>query len=63
MEDRTGLIGLYASCRHARVVRANTGTTHFLCELSAHDERYPKYPRLPVLAGPGYRKTGTPRTV
>lgn len=54
MDGYTGLIGLCSNCRHARVIPAQTGVTYYRCERSAHDERYPKYPRLPVLRCPGY---------
>jgi len=31
---------------------------YVLCQLSLHDPRFPKYPRLPVLACDGYEKKG-----
>lgn len=46
--------GLCASCRHQRVVPTTRGATYSLCERSRTDERYPRYPRLPVLRCPGY---------
>jgi hypothetical protein len=52
-EDDPGAVGLCATCRHARPV--DTSRNRFwLCERSASDPRYPKYPRLPVLECPGY---------
>jgi hypothetical protein len=45
--------GLCDSCRHQRVVRNTRGSAFSLCERSKTDERYPKYPRVPVLECPG----------
>jgi len=45
--------GLCASCTHARAVEA-ARSTFFLCGLSFTDPRFPRYPRLPVLACKGY---------
>lgn len=47
-------VGLCASCRHARIVRSAKGSRFYLCELSAVDERFAKYPRLPVLSCDGH---------
>jgi hypothetical protein len=46
--------GLCASCRHAREVVSGKGSGFVLCELSRTDRRFPRYPRLPVLACAGY---------
>ena len=40
--------GLCDRCRHQRIVRTSRGSTFSLCERSRTDERFPKYPRLPV---------------
>jgi hypothetical protein len=49
--------GLCASCAHARAV--STPRSEFLlCERSKHDARFERYPRLPVLACPGYEPSG-----
>ena len=48
--------GLCASCEHARIIASDRGTQYLLCELSKTDPRYPKYPRLPVLACDGWTK-------
>jgi hypothetical protein len=53
-EDRAGLCG---DCAHARRIESDRGAVFFLCELSATDPRFPKYPRLPVLSCSGYTKT------
>jgi hypothetical protein len=48
--------GLCSHCRHARRIESDRGSVFWLCELSRTDERFPKYPRLPVLSCPGYQK-------
>ncbi|PYX48357.1 MAG: hypothetical protein DMG83_01840 [Acidobacteria bacterium] len=51
--------GLCADCQHARRIESDRGSVFVMCELSFTDSRFPKYPRLPVLACDGYaRKTG-----
>jgi len=46
--------GLCAECRNARRIRSDRGSVFLLCELSASDPRFAKYPRLPVLQCAGY---------
>lgn len=46
-------VGLCASCRHARPVDTPR-SRYWLCERSATDSRFAKYPRLPMLDCPGY---------
>lgn len=54
------LVGLCAKCRHAR--RIETARSAFiLCQRSAADPRYAKYPRLPMLACAGYEDESVPR--
>ncbi|MEA2220188.1 MAG: hypothetical protein QOJ35_2814 [Solirubrobacteraceae bacterium] len=48
--------GLCDSCRHQRVIRNTRGSSFSLCERSRDDDRYPKYPRLPVLRCPGHER-------
>jgi len=48
--------GLCDTCRNARRVESAKGSVFLLCELSATDSRFPKYPRLPVESCPGYRQ-------
>jgi hypothetical protein len=48
--------GLCADCIHARSVKSDRGSMFLFCELSAHDRKFPKYPRLPVLSCEGYKK-------
>ena len=48
--------GLCADCLHARLVKSDRSSTFILCELSARDPNFPKYPRIPVLFCEGYKK-------
>jgi hypothetical protein len=48
-------IGLCASCGHARRIQSDRNSVFWLCQLSATDPRFAKYPALPVLACPGYQ--------
>jgi hypothetical protein len=56
--------GLCEACVHQKLVRNTRGSEFSLCERSKDEpDRYPKYPRLPVAACPGYeeRTSGSPR--
>ncbi len=47
--------GLCDSCRHQQVVRNTRGSAFSLCRRSRDEpERYPRYPRVPVLRCPGH---------
>jgi hypothetical protein len=47
--------GLCDTCVHQRVVKNTRGSTFSLCKRSKDEpERFPRYPRVPVLACPGY---------
>jgi hypothetical protein len=52
--------GLCASCRHRRWISNRRGSSFLLCEKSAEDPRFPKYPPLPVRACAGYEREGEP---
>jgi len=47
-------IGWCSICRHGRMVESSRGSRFWRCARSDDDPRYPKYPRLPVLACEGY---------
>lgn len=47
-------IGLCATCTHARIVTSGKGSRFYLCELSATDPRFRKYPPLPVIRCEGF---------
>jgi hypothetical protein len=46
--------GLCADCEHSRQVDSSHQSTFYLCERSATDPSFPKYPRLPVIECRGY---------
>ncbi|MEA2157202.1 MAG: DNA-3-methyladenine glycosylase [Solirubrobacteraceae bacterium] len=46
--------GLCNLCAHQRVVRTTRGSSFSLCQRSREDDRFPRYPRLPVTACAGY---------
>jgi hypothetical protein len=48
--------GLCDSCRHQKLVRTTRGSTFSMCLRSRTDERFPKYPRLPVERCSGYEE-------
>jgi hypothetical protein len=48
--------GLCANCRHATWIKSDRGSVFLRCKLALIDDRFPKYPRLPVLACSGYQK-------
>jgi hypothetical protein len=50
--------GLCDSCRHQRLVPNTRGSVFSLCERSRTDDRYPRYPPIPVLACPGFEQAG-----
>ena len=52
--------GLCDSCRHQRLVANTRGSTFSLCERSRTDDRFPKYPRVPVLACAGHEPPDAP---
>jgi hypothetical protein len=52
-------VGLCATCVHARGIESQRGSVFWLCQLSASDPSFPKYPRLPVLSCPGYDPQST----
>jgi hypothetical protein len=51
--DEERRVGLCFTCRHSKVVPSRHAR-YWLCGLAAVDPRFAKYPRLPVLACPGY---------
>ncbi len=53
--------GLCADCVHARRVESERGSVFVMCQLSATDANFPKYPRLPVLSCAGYLRKDEPR--
>ena len=48
--------GLCNRCTHARLITSSKGSEFVMCQLSATDDRFPKYPALPVLRCEGYSR-------
>jgi hypothetical protein len=48
--------GLCADCAHARRIESARGSEFILCQLSLSNPRFPKYPPLPVLRCPGFKR-------
>jgi hypothetical protein len=48
--------GLCEDCQHSKRIGSAKGSVFRLCLLHDRDPRFPKYPRLPVLACDGYAK-------
>jgi hypothetical protein len=46
---------LCATCVHAKTIRSDRGSTFLRCALSDQDQRFPKYPRLPVFECGGWK--------
>ncbi|SDS22215.1 hypothetical protein [Microlunatus soli] len=62
-EDRGELLvglgapaGLCGSCRFALLNRTRRGTVYLRCGLATEDDRFAKYPRLPVMECSGFRQ-------
>lgn len=49
-------VGLCANCGFMRLIESDRGSTFYLCERSATDATFPRYPRLPVLQCAGYQR-------
>ena len=53
--------GLCERCAHRRLVATTRGPAYSLCERSRSEpERYPRYPRLPVLRCEGFDPAPAP---
>jgi hypothetical protein len=48
--------GECATCRHARALSNRRGSVFVLCRRAADDERFRRYPPLPVVGCPGYER-------
>ena len=51
VDDR---VGLCATCVHAQRIVSSKGSTFYLCLLSETDDRFRRYPALPVRSCIGY---------
>ena len=52
-------VGLCASCRFVRRIESDRASVFYMCQRSATDPGFPKYPPLPVLQCAGYEPTGS----
>jgi hypothetical protein len=50
--------GLCAACAWSRAVPSSRGATYVRCARAETDPAYDRYPRLPVVACPGYETRG-----
>ena len=48
--------GLCDSCAHQKLIKSGRGSVFSMCLRSKTDERFPKYPRIPVERCPGYER-------
>jgi hypothetical protein len=48
--------GLCDRCRHQKIIRNTRGSSFSMCLRAREDDRYPKYPPLPVTDCPGYER-------
>jgi len=55
-ESEKARAGLCADCRFSRRIESARGSQFFLCERSATDPSFRKYPQLPVVLCAGYEK-------
>jgi hypothetical protein len=53
-QPQNAQVGLCSDCRHARTITSDRGSTFIMCQHSAVDSTFPKYPRLPVLSCSAY---------
>jgi hypothetical protein len=49
-------VGLCADCMHARRIESRRGSVFYMCELSATNPSFVKYPGLPVISCTGYER-------
>ncbi len=49
-------VGLCADCLYAQQIETRRGATFYLCERSATDQRFQKYPNLPVVQCSGHQE-------
>jgi hypothetical protein len=50
--------GLCDNCVYQKLIRSGRGSVFSMCLRSKTDERFPKYPRLPVRECAGYERRG-----
>jgi hypothetical protein len=51
--------GLCDSCRHQKLIHNTRGSTFSMClRTKSEPDRFPRYPRVPVLECPGHEARG-----
>ncbi|WP_372365457.1 hypothetical protein [Candidatus Uabimicrobium sp. HlEnr_7] len=50
------MIGLCENCKFVKKITNSRGSTFYLCLLAQQDNRFRKYPQLPVVECAGYEK-------
>jgi hypothetical protein len=53
----SAIVGLCSDCAHAKKLKTKIDATIYLCGRAAADSRFPKFPRLPIMACAGYEKS------
>jgi hypothetical protein len=53
-------VGLCARCRHAARQETARGSVFWRCRRAETEARFVRYPRLPVLACPGFEESSEP---
>ena len=53
-QEQSENAGLCVTCIHSRKIISARDSVFFLCQLGFSDDRFPKYPRLPVLTCSGF---------
>jgi hypothetical protein len=48
--------GICGACAHQRLIRNGRGSTFSMCGRSRTDDRFPRYPRMPVGSCPGFER-------
>ncbi len=51
--------GLCERCRLMRRIQNDRGSVFYLCKLAESDDRFPQYPRIPVVTCLGYEDQGS----
>jgi hypothetical protein len=52
--------GLCDTCRHQKLIGTTRGSVFSMCLKAKTDPAFPKYPRIPVAACPGYARRVSP---
>lgn len=56
------MLGLCASCRFVRTQETRRGAVFYRCARADSDDRFVRYPPIPVMACPGHDSSSSPGT-